>query len=437
MITVAKRILFILCEIILCGTVSAAQNKSAEYEKLVDYVNCYYTEKYISNKIADINDKDKPNFEKYKRVFTNDVKSYSDINVSIDKSVPKAISVYNAFKKFAGYYPKPGALWQYIDDKKNQFDENWTKTKMIDFLIDLPEDKINFKSYLKNATNLLKTELQKQIPDSLFDEEPKENPDVGGSGKTNGNGGGGNDINWVKILCFIIIAGLFILDIWKNKARVTKYLWAKLKLLLAKLVSLLLLLFQKIKQKNTKTVPVTPAETSDYKGLAAENERLLLTAKQWETNYAKLHTENQQLRQKIRELERQPKPQVVATQPVYEITQPVHEVVLEIKNDNLEVAIRFYSDAILQNETFNRISLQPNDDTVFEVTRNNVGDKYAKYTVYDGAYRRVLKNPDFAEGCEKQKISVNPSNLEIEQGEVHLEDTGKWKVIRKAKIKFV
>lgn len=60
-----------------------------------------------------------------------------------------------------------------------------------------------------------------------------------------------------------------------------------------------------------------------------------------------------------------------------------------------------------------------------------------RLTIFKDAYMRILKNPDFAFGCEKQKIGVSPQTLEVENGEAIKNDEGKWFVSNKVKIKFI
>jgi hypothetical protein len=95
-----------------------------------------------------------------------------------------------------------------------------------------------------------------------------------------------------------------------------------------------------------------------------------------------------------------------------------------------------YADSIIGG-VFNKITDQPNVDTVFELLLKTPSDKIATFTVYSPAYRRVLRNADFVDGCDKQRINAQPQNLEIENGEATLQDSGKWLITKKAKVKFV
>jgi hypothetical protein len=60
----------------------------------------------------------------------------------------------------------------------------------------------------------------------------------------------------------------------------------------------------------------------------------------------------------------------------------------------------------------------------------------ANFGIYTGAYKRVLKNPDFVDGCDKQRINPMAQTLETENGETAQDNYGKWQITKKAKIKF-
>ncbi|HPE74626.1 MAG TPA: hypothetical protein PLC80_00975 [Draconibacterium sp.] len=95
-----------------------------------------------------------------------------------------------------------------------------------------------------------------------------------------------------------------------------------------------------------------------------------------------------------------------------------------------------YADAIINN-VLNKVTEQPNADTVYELLLKTPTDKTATLTVYAEAFRRVLKNADFIDGCEKQRVNKSPINLDVEKGEAQLQDDGKWQIVKKANVKFV
>ncbi|KAA6344094.1 hypothetical protein EZS27_008249 [termite gut metagenome] len=99
-------------------------------------------------------------------------------------------------------------------------------------------------------------------------------------------------------------------------------------------------------------------------------------------------------------------------------------------------AMRLYANSINEEGVFNKITEQPNEDTVFELIKKP-SSQTAAIRIYEGATLRILKNPDFVDGCDKQKINPQPSRLQVEKGTAQKQDNGKWRVTEKAKIKFV
>lgn len=113
----------------------------------------------------------------------------------------------------------------------------------------------------------------------------------------------------------------------------------------------------------------------------------------------------------------------------------------EINIDRVQVQQKspahiLYADAIV-DDLFYHVSLHPNKETVYELSLESASERKASFTVYEQAYRRVLKNPDFVDGCIKQKVGAIPNVLEVEIGKAVLDDHSKWRVTQKAKIKFI
>jgi hypothetical protein len=87
-----------------------------------------------------------------------------------------------------------------------------------------------------------------------------------------------------------------------------------------------------------------------------------------------------------------------------------------------------YADSI-SNGYFNRVTQSPNDDTVYELELENPSN--ARFTIYEKAHSRVIKRPEFIDGCDKQILGS--SKVEVTRGRVQ-EQGGKWKVINKANV---
>lgn len=456
-----KRAIFFFIAFVLCGVVSFAQNKRAEYDKLVDYVNCYYAEKYISNKISDIkNDEDKKAFEKYKKVFITSVKSYSDITIGIDNSVTNSTSVYNALKQFAKYNPKTKELWQYIDTKKSWYDESWNKEEMIEYLISLTDDeikisgeKINFKSYLRNSTVKLKEYLQNQIPDNLFhsvndakkDNVEEFNSDEPGNEENKYSPSDHKNIQTTKDkerhtlkfpwgwLSFVFIIGV---GFWQRKKLIPLFSFVDK------------LLKKQIKDKREKAVQYS---NKNYKVVNRDIEIRNLN-----DEIRELKNENLKLRiQKntIIQLKENVKRQI-QNDPNFK-----NYVISLLKdcnaNNNSEISKE--QDAHIQNENnfskeknvvkenisilfadsiidgcFNEITERPNEDTIFELTLQNA--QTAKFSISPIAYARIIARPSFLDGCDKQVLN-NAQKVEIiNKGTAQKQTDGKWKIINKLNV---
>jgi len=117
------------------------------------------------------------------------------------------------------------------------------------------------------------------------------------------------------------------------------------------------------------------------------------------------------------------------------VTDIVQQTVISTKpTQSTNDSSTLYADSIIDN-TFNRVVETPNEDTVYEITKTSI--RTATFRIYPDAYKRVIKNPDFIDGCDKQKINSIPQTLEIENGETTQDDFGKWQITKKAKIKLV
>jgi len=93
-----------------------------------------------------------------------------------------------------------------------------------------------------------------------------------------------------------------------------------------------------------------------------------------------------------------------------------------------ELPQSLYADNII-NGQFHRVKEQPDEDTIFELILSKAGDVQAKVIVYEPAHKRVIANPAFLEGCEKQILnnatSVTMQREGIAQKDV---DIGKWMI---------
>ncbi|MBR0175866.1 MAG: LysM peptidoglycan-binding domain-containing protein [Bacteroidales bacterium] len=95
-------------------------------------------------------------------------------------------------------------------------------------------------------------------------------------------------------------------------------------------------------------------------------------------------------------------------------------------------SVTLYADAIIDGY-FVRVREIPNEDSIFVMLLN--GEGTATFEVYESAYNRVVANPSFLEGCEKQIIGES-LRLEIISKGVAQRDfsNGKWKIINKLNV---
>lgn len=95
-------------------------------------------------------------------------------------------------------------------------------------------------------------------------------------------------------------------------------------------------------------------------------------------------------------------------------------------------SMTLYADAII-DDCFVKVRENPNEDSIFVLHLN--GDNMADFSIYKLAYQRVVANPSFLEGCEKQ-ILGDTMQLEIKsEGRAQREvSNGKWKVINKLNV---
>lgn len=90
----------------------------------------------------------------------------------------------------------------------------------------------------------------------------------------------------------------------------------------------------------------------------------------------------------------------------------------------MNVPVSLYADSIV-NGRFNKVRQQPDDDTIFELELKSGNDGRALVRIYEGAYRRILANPSFLDGCDRQMIGN--SSVEIQrEGVAERDENDKW-----------
>jgi hypothetical protein len=156
--------------------------------------------------------------------------------------------------------------------------------------------------------------------------------------------------------------------------------------------------------------------------LKGENSKLKQDIRNREIENLRLSNENQKLENEKRQTE----PHRIE---IERVMPPIHEEITE----SVPKSNKLYA-ASINDGYFFRITDMPNEDTIFELTKGD--GRNATFTIYHGVQERVKARPTLIEGCDVQKLSNSPSALEVESG-IAQEEDGQWKILTKAKVKFV
>jgi hypothetical protein len=97
-------------------------------------------------------------------------------------------------------------------------------------------------------------------------------------------------------------------------------------------------------------------------------------------------------------------------------------------------SLTLYADSIFDGK-FNRVRETPNEDTIFELKLSHAGDTRAYVVVYREAYRKVIANPAYLEGCEKQILGNNTVKMQRE-GVATKDDSGNWIISKKPEVQI-
>lgn len=141
--------------------------------------------------------------------------------------------------------------------------------------------------------------------------------------------------------------------------------------------------------------------------------------------YKKLLEDNARLKEQLEEQKNVVKP--VDYQPSVMPT-PVEEV------EKMPTPEKRYADTIV-NGYFYCVVNVPDEDSIYELLMKN--NKSCEFTVREEEIKRVLRNPDFIDGCDNVRIAATPTTLEIVPGTAELRDDGKWYISKKATVRFV
>ena len=439
-----KRTAYFIIVFFICFTASRAQTKQQEYGKLVDYVKCYYTVNYIGNNIGELPEGDRTRFERTKNIFNKNVISYSDINLSIDATTQNASSFLKTLNGFANVNNRPKALWSYIEAKKGKYQDNWTKSEMIDFLIFVSDKEIiiqgvksNFEASLKESTTSLKAKLKEQIPDNFFtkssaqaSEEKKTDNDAKPDTETQHVGESFSSRSILTVFKTILIIIVILAILFAGMRIYNKFIKQRK----ADRVSNVPTATGKVKEEISykKLTDQYHALESDYKTLQEHNKMLLAERNELERKYKNLKQQMKKTRKDTvtvdcdNDYQDEPQPISYPTVPQKEDSIiPVQKKPVESFSSTL------YADAIIDG-CFNRVINYPNEDTIFVMRLQNA--QTAIFTVYPGAEQLVVKRPEFLEGCDRQTLN-NARYIKIEsEGLAQQQANGKWNIIKKLNV---
>jgi hypothetical protein len=398
-----KRVTIFFMAFILCGAVGSAQDIPADkYKNVADYVIAYYVKAYIEKKTDNESRKTfQAEWQKLNENSFENPTSKSDLEAIINKLPAKKLE---GSKNNEIIQEKTRNFYENIKNKRDK------KASTIDRLVKLQS---TYEKYLKDDGKLKqilknKLSISQNVPEEGNEKaagnqgednskdavkNPDENKQNEKSGSRTANGDDNNisqDKKYSSWWWFGLIAGL-VGGI---------FCWGKC------------LRGKSLKNKTENSI-------------SAEFDAL-------KKDYARLQENNKQLENQVRQLENQ-----------VEQLEDQHKsarfdgIITETKPTQISAydnSSTLYAAAIIDG-IFHNVKTTPNEDTVYEITKTL--DRTATFRIYSDAYRRVIKNPDFIDGCDKQRISHTQTTLEIEDGEATQDDFGRWKIIKKAKIKFI
>lgn len=153
---------------------------------------------------------------------------------------------------------------------------------------------------------------------------------------------------------------------------------------------------------------------------------LRLELKTLKRNYNELVEENNSFRKEIEQL-KDTSTRLIETRTIE--TAFVH------KNQDSptkpEPSSTLYADSII-DDYFVKVRETPTEDSIFVLFLN--GENSAEFSIYDTAQSKVIANPSYLDGCEKQVLCETNQIEIISKGKAQREGDGKWRVINKLNV---
>lgn len=167
--------------------------------------------------------------------------------------------------------------------------------------------------------------------------------------------------------------------------------------------------------------------TSEKSSAGSELSKLRLENRTLKQRNKDLDSENNSLREEIAQL--------ITTQQrekEYRTERTIPVSTNMVSSETSRSSMFLYADAII-DDCFVKVRELPNEDSIFVLHLN--GENSADFSIYKSAYQRVVANPSFLEGCEKQVLGDTMQLEIVSEGKAQRElSNGKWKVINKLNV---
>lgn len=304
----------------------------------------------------------------------------SSIGIINGDSLTKGTNTSNISQKSSGS----------TNDKTNQRKTDYKK--QYDFIKSIINDSLQLESKIKATDTLIQTmqdslDLLEKRLNTLMDERVTVE-----AYKKN--------VLWVRIL-LISLAFLLILN-----------------------ALYLILRFRGLRDEIVDVV-TDSSRIKDWVKSSTEKPSIIPVPKSYDSEILSLQKENRGLKDKVKELENdilslQKKPTAMAVEQRPTFSQHVGSQKL------------LYADSIIDG-VFSHVWEKENDDTVFVLKQKN--ESSASITISDRAYKKVLANPSYLDGCDKQIVCCN-SVVIMNEGEAEKGGNGKWIVITPLKVEL-
>jgi hypothetical protein len=372
------------------------------FEKMVDYFNCKCTVAYIETFREDKGEeKNIQKYDKYIKPILNDC--------FID--APKKFNEFSLLLKQHGWSGTEKKLSQKIDKLKDSFNTSLTCTQLIEQL------KIGDIPNLAKVTSQVQEELKREYCNSNTG-EPQSNPVGTGKKQSNNQTAPPSQGNFFWL--WVIVLGIFFIAssvcLWRLSERYILYVVLKSKRI-----------EDKFEPKNENERKWQSLEKKCENVIKESEKKYENVIKESEKKYENVIKELKKKYENKGELNNNK--QGCRSQPPADKNTPVAPT--QPKTISL-----FASSINERDNVFYDVLEQAAKNTLFELILKNNDQSTAHFKVFEGAYPKVLGDPNFLSGCNLQRTGSNNVITE-EEGVAQKQEDGKWIVTQKATIKFV